>query len=171
MRKRLFSILVTILVLTVLSPTTVMAAKPVPFAAIGTVTGISPGTVFPAGESGRWVVVERELTGTLSGDVSGNFTMTYKGNVELATQAGNIRGILQSNEYVFQVNGKIQPLEWLGTPYASPAMLTLSGHWTVTTGAQGQGNFDAWAMFIPTPEGHVGTILASSFTMTGQWQP
>ncbi len=173
MKKRsLFISLVLALVLTTLMPAAAMAAKPASFYASGDITSISPGTVLPAGEeSGRWRVVERELAGSLSGDINESFTMTYKANVELATQAGNLHGTLEAGPYVAEVNGKIEPLEWLGEPFASPAQLTISGHWTFIDGARGQGEFDALVIFIPTPEGHVGVILASSFTMTGQWQP
>jgi len=176
MRKRLLFIsLVLALVLTTLVPAAALAAKPVPFIATGTISYISPGTVLPAGESGRYRVVERELGGTLSGDIGGevgtDFTMTYKANVELATQAGNLHGTLEAGPYVAKVNGKIEPLEWLGPPYASPALLTIEGHWTFINGARGQGDFEAWAIVILNELGHVVWIPDSSFTMTGKWQP
>ena len=154
-------------------PAVALAAKPASFAASGTITYISPGTVFPAGESGRWRVVERELSGTfLSGDINGNFTMAYKANVELSTQAGNLHGTLEAGPCILKLNGKIQPLEIVPTPLGIDLpKLTINGHWTFTDGARGQGDFEAWAIFIPTPEGHVGTIVASAFNLTGKWQP
>ena len=96
--------------------------------------------------------------------------MTYKANVELATQAGNLHGTLETGAYTFRVNGKIQPLEMVPiSPEIYLPKLTINGQWTLTDGARGQGDFEAWVLFIPTPEGHVGTIIASSFTMTGNW--
>jgi hypothetical protein len=48
--------------------------------------------------------------------------------------------------------------------------MMMEGHWNFKDGAKGVGDFDAWAIFIPTPDGHVAAIVASSFSMTGQWQ-
>ncbi len=175
MKKRLFISVVLALVLTVLGSVPVLAAKPADFSASGTITGISPGDVFPAGESGRWVVAERELTGTFPDgeDISGDFTLTYKANVELATQAGNLHGELAMDDgsYVLKVNGKIEPLEfvWFEPFNTYLPKLTINGRWTFTDGAQGQGDFNAWLIFIPTPEGHVGFIAASGFDLTGKW--
>ena len=154
-------------------PAAALAAKPASFGASGTITYISPGTVTPSGKSGRWVVVERELGGTfLSGNIYGDFTMTYKANVELSTQAGNLNGTLEAGPHVLKVNGKIQPLEMVPTPFGIDLpKLTIKGHWTFTDGVRGQGNFDAWVIFIPTPEGHVGIIVASALNLTGEWQP
>ena len=174
MKRRLaFISLALALVLITLIPAAALAAKPASFGAGGIVTYISPGTVFPAGESGRWVVVERELGGTfLSGNIGGAFTMTYKANVELSTQAGNLHGTLKSGPYVLKLNGKIQPLEMVPTPFGIDLpKLTIKGHWTFANGVQGEGSFDTWVIFIPTPEGHVGSIVASGINLTGKWQP
>jgi len=62
-------------------PTPAFAAKPVEFSASGTISSISTGYVLPAGNSGRWVVHERELCGTISGDINGDFVLSYKANV------------------------------------------------------------------------------------------
>lgn len=172
MKRRLLLIsLALALVLTTLTPAVALAAKPASCGASGNITYISSGTVFPAGESGRWMVVERELSGTfLSGDISGNFTMTYKANVELSTQAGNLHGTLEAGPYVLKLNGKVQPLEIVSTPFGHLPKLTIDGYWTFIDGARGQGNFDAWVIFIPI-DGHVGPIVASAFNLTGKWQP
>jgi len=171
MRRLLFISLALALVLSVMAPVTALAAKPVPFSASGGITSITPGDVVPAGQSGRWRVIEREIAGLLAGDINGSFTMTYKANVELATQAGNLHGTLEAGSYVARVNGKIEPLVWLGEPFASPAQLTINGHWTFIDGARGQGDFKAWAIVILNEYGHVVDIPLSSFTMTGKWQP
>lgn len=170
-KKRLLIIsLILAMLLAALTPATALAAKPLPFNAAGTISGISPGDVAPAGESGRWRVIERKLTGNLSGDFSGPFTMTYKANVELATQAGNFQGTLEVGSSVLRVNGKIQPLEMVPFgPGTYLPKLTIKGHWTSINGSRGQGDFIGWFIFVPTPQGHVAVIVASSFIMTGWW--
>jgi len=171
-KKLLFISLALVLVLGALIPAVALAAKPVEFNASGNITYIElGGSVFPAGESGRWVVASRYLDGTfLSGDVNGDFTLTYKANVD-SEQAGNLHGLLEVGAYTLRVNGTIEPLEMV---YFEPwdtylPMLTISGHWTFIEGAQGQGDFDAWLIFIPFGE-HVGMVVAGEFTMTGKWQ-
>lgn len=174
MKKRLaFISLFMALIILVSMPASTLAAKPVPFGTTGVVTYLSPGTVFPAGESNRWVVVERELQGTfLSGDINGNFTMAYTANVKLATQAGNLHGTLKSGAFVFKLTGKILPLELVPTPIGvNLPKLTINGHWTATDGTQGEGSFEAWVIFIPTPDGHVGSIVASGINLSGSRQP
>ena len=174
LRKRiLFIAVVLALVLSSVMPMTALAAKPVPFEAIGGITFITNGDVMPAGDSGRWRVIERAIYGSFGSgwDIDGDFTLTYKANVELATQAGNLHGTLEAGSYVAKVNGTIEPLVWLGDPFASPALLTINGHWTFIEGARGQGNFEAWAIVILNEYGHVIYIPNSSFSMTGKWQP
>lgn len=121
---------VLFLTLAVLTPVPALAAKPVPFNAVGTITSISDGTVKPAGDSGRWVVVEREIGGILSGDIGGTFTFNYKANVELATQAGNLQGTLLVGGKTLNVNGKIA----VGlTPAGYPGLI-INGHWNFPGG-------------------------------------
>jgi len=178
MKKRLLLInLVLVLVMMVLAPAAALAAKPQPFYAGGNIAYITPGDVMPAGNSGRWRVIERELGGALlpevagiPTDVAGPFTLTYKANVELATQAGNLHGTLEAGDYTCRVNGKIEPLEFVEMfPGVYLPKLSINGHWTFTGGAKGNGNFDAWVIFIPDACGHIESIIASSFTMDGGW--
>jgi len=187
MKRRILLIsLALVLMLTALAPTTALAAKPQEFYAAGAITDIE-GTVigenvFPAGNSGRWRVVDREIEGYLSGDINDDFLMTYKANIEdELTQAGNLHGNLVAGDYNFKVNGKIQPVQviaWL-VPGQVPLLLqlTISGHWTGTKGTKGNGDFSAAVVFEPdwyllelTGEVHVGTIHTdlSPFTMTGK---
>lgn len=180
-RRLLFISLALALVLTTLMPSLVLAAKPVAFKAGGIITDISPGNVLPAGKldedtgnsaSGRWRVVEREIRGTLSGDIGGDFLFTYKANVELATQAGNFHGTLGVGDYTMKVEGESLPIEFAGWYGPYPLFtLTLEGNWTFIDGANGNGVLDASATFVPTPAGHIAFIVASDFTLTGQWQP
>jgi len=193
-KKLLCIILVASLALSVVMPGTALAAKGKAFddfEATGVITGISPGDVLEAGNSGRWRVLEREITGVLGGDVEGIFTMTYKANVLLATQAGNLHGTLEVDGNIFKVRGKIQPLqmvngyfdaaaeEWVpllfGTEFPEGSgiywlpRIDVEGSWTLD-GTQGNGTFTGWAIFVPV-NGHVGPIVASSFTMDGKWKP
>lgn len=182
-RRLLFISLALAVVATASIWAAALAAKPVPFSASGTVDNISDGDVFPAGESGRWVVAERELTGTLSGDINGEFTMTYKANVELETQAGRLHGTLEVGSHVIKVNGEVEPLTQVGVIYweVEPDVwmdmpklkLTLGGHFTFINGAQGNGEFDADVVFVPTLDGHVDAVLSdeSAINMSGNWEP
>ncbi len=179
-RSTLFISLFLALLLVVLIPASALAAKPAfsPFAASGNITYISPGTTFAAGQSDRWRVPERQLSGILNGDINGPFTVTYRANIEsVQTQAGNLHGTLTAGAYVLKVNGKIQPLAVVGFMEVAPGIwvpklqLTIIGHWTFIDGAQGNGDFTASVVFLPTPDGHVAYIIQSSFDLTGHWKP
>ncbi len=175
MKKKLLISLALALLLTTLMPAAVSAAQPPPklvdFNAVGDITYITGGDVLPAGKSGRWRVIERELGGELYGDITGPYALTYKANVELATQAGNLHGTLTTGQYSINVNGKIEPLSFYGWYGPYPLYyLEINGNWTFTDGAQGNGDFIAYAVFIPDEYGHVLYILDSGFVMTGKWQ-
>jgi len=172
MKKKLFfiSLALAVLLAVFISPA-MIAAKQAPFSASGTISGISSGDVSPAGDSGRWVVAEREITGTLDGTISGEFIMTYKANVELQTQAGTLKGTLEVGSHILKVNGKVMPLEMVPTPFGELPKLTIRGGWNMVKGQQGTGVFEAWVIFIPTPDGHVGHIVDSAINLTGKWQP
>jgi hypothetical protein len=172
-RRILFLSLALVLLLTVLIPGAALAAKPQPFNATGSINGIEDTVVgenaFPAGESGRWRVIDREIYGELAGDVNGGFVMNYRANVELATQAGNLHGDMTVGDTAFKVNGKIQPLEMVPTPLGFDLpKLTITGHWNLDGKGPGNGDFEAWVIFIPDEYGHVVMIVASSFVMEGQ---
>jgi len=173
-RRMLFISLVLVLVLAALMPATALAAKPQSFNASGSIAYIEDtvigDNVFPAGNSGRWRVVNREIGGELSGDINGSFVMTYQANIESQwTQAGNLHGDLDAGGYHLKVNGAIQPLELVPSPLGvSLPKLTIAGHWS-RAGGQGQGDFDAWVIFVPDEYGHVAWVVASSFVMDGEW--
>jgi hypothetical protein len=65
-----------------------------PFSASGAIEAINPGNVKPAGKSDRFIVEERQVSGRLSGDLSGPFTLTYAANVPIATQSGQLHGTM-----------------------------------------------------------------------------
>jgi hypothetical protein len=173
MKKLLMLGVILAMVLTLILPSAAMAAKPASFYASGAIFGITPGTVDAAGNSGNWRVMEREITGTLFNmndlPVRDNFSLTYKGVFELATQQGNFRGLMTSDEKSFNVNGKVAPLESVlvnlpGYGLVNLPKLTISGNWNYADGDKGNGVFEAWLIFIPDG-GHVGSVVASSFVM------
>ena len=163
--------IVLALILVVVTPATVIAneGRLTKIEAYGEITGITAGIVTPLGESGQWGVIEREILGTITGDINGGFTLTYKGVFKLEDQAGNFHGTMETGAHFLRVNGKVQPLEMVPVgPEIYLPKLTITGHWTFIDGAQGQGDLDGWAIFIPTSEGHVGVIVASAFALTGK---
>lgn len=171
MKRFLISILLALIAGAVF-PAVSLAAGSVSIFGSGTITGISDSNEFPAGKSGRVIVIDRDILGVFtSGDITGDFTMTYRANVDLATQAGNLSGTLNIGRYLFKVEGKTDPVEWLPVAGGYIGKLTVRGNWALLSDKQGQGNFEADIIFIPTPEGHVASIVhGSSFTLTGQWQ-
>jgi len=169
-RLPIISIVLT-LILVVMIPATAIAneGRPTKIESYGEITGITAGVVTPLGESGRWGVIEREILGTITGDINGDFTLTYKGVFKLENQAGNFHGTMETGTCFLRVNGKVQPLEMVQIgPEIYLPKLTITGHWTFTDGAQGQGDLEGWTIFIPTSEGHVGAIVASAFALTGK---
>ncbi len=177
MKKRIFLVsLALVLALFLLAPAPALAAKPVEFNASGSIETISAGDVLPAGNSGRWVVHERELCGILSGDINDDFVLTYRANVD-ENQAGNLSGKLTIGQDAcsMRLNGKSQPLElvWLETFNTYLPMLAIEGHWTFNQGARGNGDFAAWFIFIPQVDEqgnvHIGQIVGSALELTGKW--
>ncbi len=181
-KSLLFISLVLALAFTTVGSAAVSAAKP--FAAMGTISSISPTilyyNVFPAGKSERWRVVDRVIGGEFqSGPIAGPFTLTYKANVD-GNQVGNLHGTLQTISCLIQVNGNTQPAEVWGwyVPDVIPLYkVAISGNWRVIEGAIGDGDFIADIVFIPEVDEygnvHVGPIIIdySPFTMSGSWKP
>jgi len=167
-RRLLFISLAVVLVAGILVPTVVLAgsggnSKWASFGATGDITGITPGTVFPAGESGRYVVVEREILGKLYGDIGGtegaDFTFTYKANVELETQAGKFHGTLDAGEYVLKVNGTFDPLD----PYApTPSFTTLTEDWYILAP-------DGSVIVLPAGTPYPAGYPMPKLTFSGHW--
>ena len=165
-KRQLFISIVLGVYLAALIPGVVMAAKPIDFLATGNVTVLEPveyPDVFPAGNSGRWVVASRYLAGELVGDIPGSFafTMTYTANVKLPEEAGNLHGTLKMNGYTLKVNGK--------TGAVAEDTIRISGHWTFIEGAKGHGEFEAELVF-DTSTGELIPKL-SLIQLTGEWQP
>ena len=179
MKRKSLLIGLTLALLSILiMPVSALAAQPVAFNASGTISSITTGDVMAAGKSGRWVVQERELCGSLSGDINGDFVLTYKANVD-ENQAGNLAGKLVVGEgaYIMRLNGKSQPMDfvWFEEFGVYLPRLSINGHWTLTEGAKGEGNYEAWFVFVPyiDEQGnvHVGQIVGSAIVLSGKQQP
>jgi len=131
-KKILMMGMVLALVLTVVTPATAMAAKTPPLpVTTGEIIAITPGDVFPAGNSDRWVVKNRDIVIDFgAGDsLQGYYFLTYHTNVVVDVedeilQAGNLQGFLRQflgynpdtgdpilSDKVLNVRGTISPAE------------------------------------------------------------
>lgn len=165
----------------------VLAGQQVPFIVTSTHTQNAPwsideGAVKPAGQSGRFIVRDRHITGTFAGDISGGFTVTYDTNVPLATQSGPIHarmvaGIYEANMTMVSSLGPTPvPCEMpdgktcLETPVGNfvPGLL-LNGRMNFQSGAKGKGNVSGWLIALLDQEGHITSIVAGQITIVGQW--
>lgn len=178
-RKALLVVMCTGLLLATVAPMPALAAKPAPpepFFAQGVVTSITTGQVIDLPNSDLFRIAKREMTGTLlMGNVTGDFVITYRGVADL-TQAGDLSGNLDAGDYKMLLEGQSYPLQMVPVEiapgvYIELPMVSLSGSWKSTKGAHGEGVFYAYGVFIPTPDGHVGTIVDSNFVLQGTWQP
>lgn len=166
-RKILLPGLVLALILTMVMPMTALAVKPpATLIATGEIISITPGEVRPAGNSGRWVVKDRDIiinfgTGDL---LEGDYTLTYHTNVVVDVedeilQAGNLQGILTENDgdNALNVRGTISPaqavsdsfpltigVDPLGNPIeilVAVHVIHIEGRWTFISGGPGNGTF------------------------------
>jgi hypothetical protein len=164
----------------------VFAGPHVPFSASGTILTIDTGDVRPAGQSGRFIVRDRHITGTLTGSIGGTagvpFVITYDSNVPLATQSGRIHarmiaGVYEANMTLASSTGPT-PVECddpngvtcIATPggYFVPGLL-LNGRMNFQDGAKGQGAVTGWLIPILDEQGHIVSIAASLLTISGRW--
>jgi len=171
MKKRMLCIgLVLTLALTIIIPATATAKGLDGFHAEGIVIGIDQGDIKAAGNSGRWVVSERNLYGGFGffGDSPAQygFTLNYHANIDsVYTQAGNLQGVLSiwDTPYALNLTGTTDPaypdpVDEYGYPIPyqkiiSPDpfitmvvanyVLHLEGRWTFISGAIGNGTFEA----------------------------
>jgi hypothetical protein len=180
--KRLFLVLpiVAVLVAALWVPATALAGGPVGrngwelLGIGGSVTYIDEGVVVGAGQSGRWVVANRTVTGEFdSGAWEGlGYSLTYGSNVPIATQSGSIHGTLDVGEgtYIAKVRGKSSAAViglWLCPinaefVWAPVLVLNVAGSWAFIDGTQGNGDFGATVYVALNPEGHIDHVLAES---------
>jgi hypothetical protein len=159
------------------------------FLAGGEITSIDDGDVKAAGNSGRFVVRNRHVGGTISGIVGGGvqldrepFTFTFKTNVPIQTQSGNIQGLLAFGAYEVKVTGRSElgvtpvpcPQGWepwcIETQPGSfflPGLL-INGAVLFAEGAEGNGVVNAFIVPMLDPEGHIVGVLAAGLTIHGE---
>jgi hypothetical protein len=158
------------------------AGPHVPFSVSGTISTIDTGDVKPAGQSGRFIVRDRQITGAFMGSISAPFVITFDTNVPLATQAGRIHGRLIAGVYEANVTMASStgptPVECpmpdgvtcIATPGGNfvPGLL-LNGRMNFLSGAKGQGSVTGWLIPIIDEQGHIVSIVASELAISGQW--
>jgi hypothetical protein len=165
MKKRVLCIsLILSLMLAIVLPATATADGLEAFQAQGTVFGIDQGVTKAAGNSGRWIVGDRNLFGVFLGGSLGGpvpFTMTYHANIESTTsQAGNLQGVLVVGDYELNVTGSTAPAVPISGPYQEPGftipgvpgtfsdmwlmdfVLELDGSWAMIRGSVGNGTLE-----------------------------
>lgn len=162
------------------------AGPQVPFSASGTILTIDTGDVRPAGQSGRFIVRDRHITGTLTGSIGGTtgvpFAITYDSNVPIATQSGRIHarmvaGVYEANMTLASSTGPTpvecetpNGLSCIATPGGNFVLgLLLNGRMNFLSGAKGQGTVSGWLIPILDEQGHIVSIAASLLTLSGQW--
>ena len=158
------------------------AGPHVPFSVSGTITSVDTGDVKPAGQSGRFIVRDRHITGTFTGSISAPFVITFDTNVPIATQSGRIHGRLIASVYEANVtmasSTGATPVECetpdgatcIATPGGNfvPGLL-LNGRMNFLNGAKGQGSVTGWLIPVIDDQGHIVNILASQLAISGQW--
>jgi hypothetical protein len=168
----------------------VQAVSAEPFMAGGPITSIDDGDVRAAGNSGRFVVRNRHVGGTLSGFVGDvlfvndpqPFTFTFKTNVPIQTQSGNVHGTLTFGPYEAKVAAQSElgvtpvpcPAGWeaWGVPGADGNLflpgLLINGTVTFTDGAQGTGTVSGFVIPRLDAAGHIVGIVGGWLTIQGE---
>ncbi len=136
--------------------------------------GIDQGDVQPAGKSGRFVVKDRTVTGTLTavlpGSPEGRFSFTYGTNVPLLTQSGQIHGTLSiaGGEIEARVRARSSLLGY--TEQGLP-VIAISGRLTFTSGATGTGEIEGAIIPVLDPVGlHIIGMAQGELGIVGQWR-
>jgi hypothetical protein len=173
MKKVLIVSLLLALVMTMVMPTAALAARPCQsaFSAEGYLTGIDTGNVRELGRTGYWLVRDRHITGQFTDGDMGNapFVLTYSGIFALQTQAGDLVGKLESGRSTLLVTASVQPLSMVDMGGFSLPCLTIEGQWIGVKNLRASGSFQASLIFVPTADGHVDYIVASSMVMSGKY--
>ena len=135
--------------------------------------GIDQGDVTPAGNSGRFVVKDRTVTGALTaiipGSPEGRFEFNFGTNVPLLTQSGQIHGILSiaGGEIEAKVSARstLQGFTELGLP-----VIAISGKLTFTSGATGTGEIGGVIIPVLDPSTlHIVGLAYGELGIVGQW--
>jgi hypothetical protein len=173
-----------IAVLAALGPVQAVSAET--FLAGGRITTIDDGDTKAAGNSGRFIVRNRSVGGFISGFVGADhfaeepFTFTFKTNVPIQTQSGNIQGTLSFGPYEAKVIAKSElgaiPCPAGAEPFCFtgadgnlylPALL-INGSVRFTEGAEGSGTVSAFVVPILDDQGHIIDVFAGGLTIQGE---
>jgi len=136
--------------------------------------GIDQGNVIPAGESGRFVVKDRTVTGTLAalipGSPDGRFAFSYGTNVPLLTQSGQIHGTLSIDggeiEASVRARSELQGFTDQGLP-----VIAITGKLTFTSGATGTGEIGGVIVPVLDPSTlHIIGLAYGELGIVGQWR-
>ena len=136
--------------------------------------GIDQGDVKPAGNSGRFVVSDRTVTGTLTallpGSPEGRFAFTYATNVPLLTQSGQVHGTLSVDG---GIEAKVHASSSLlgATPEGLP-VIRITGKLTFISGARGTGDIEGVIVPVLDPATlHIVGLASGEVSIAGRWQP
>ena len=157
-------------------------SKATPFASQGltdtlldpaTPPGIDQGNVIPAGKSGRFVVKDRTVTGTLAallpGSPEGRFAFVYGTNVPLLTQSGQIHGTLSIDGGEIEAKVHAESVLQGLTPEGLP-IIGISGKLTFTSGATGTGEIQGVITPVLDPVSlHIIGLAYGELGIAGQW--
>lgn len=175
-----------VIVVVAMGGTFAWAGSSTPFSVSGMILTIDTGDVGSAGQSGRFIVRDRHITGTFTGSMGGTtgvpFVITYDANVPIVTQSGRVHarmiaGVYEANMTLASSTGPT-PVECEipdgATCFATPGGnfvpgLLLNGRMNFQSGAKGQGNVTGWLVPILDEQGHIVSIAASLLTITGRW--
>jgi hypothetical protein len=177
-----------IAVLAAIGPVQSVSAEP--FFATGQITTIDDGDTLikAAGSSGRFIVRNRDVGGLIAGSIAGidfpaePFTFTFKTNVPIQTQSGNIQGYLSFGPYEAKVLATselgLTPLRCEDTGMEKfcvqtpeglffPGLL-INGSVRFTEGAEGTGTVSAFVIPQLNEQGHIISVIAGGLTIQGE---
>jgi len=192
LKRKWFLSVVLCLLLLLLLPTTALAAVNTPAGAPDTTssvwlspfkatvipTEIGEGTVTPLGKF-HWRVEGRPMSGTISGDVNGQFSFTYDAVVNLL-QSGYIWGTTEvdcGGGNTISGTAKGWTLTIIFRPLAHRAWMYISGTWTFSAGTGnyegvwGSGTMSGWVGVQLDEENEhvVGILEGSQMNLAGLW--
>jgi hypothetical protein len=171
MKKVLLVSLMLAMIMALVLPTAVVAAKPATYNATGKFISIDEGKVkllaYDPDNSANivWQVKNRNIQGVFDttnedNSLQGPFTVTYDAIVD-GYQAGDFTGSLKAKSVNLKIQGTSSGIGEL-TVYGVP--ITLSGTWTKDS--KTQGTFEAQFCFVPTADHqHIDYLTISSFTL------
>ena len=135
--------------------------------------GIDQGDVSPAGKSGRFVVKDRTVTGSLTallpGSPEGRFAFVFGTNVPLLTQSGQIHGTLSIDGGRIEARVIATSVLQGSTPEGLP-IIGITGKLTFTSGARGTGDIQGVIIPVLDPDTlHILGLAYGELGIAGEW--